>query len=146
MCIRDRWSGDLSSHNNDSSAADMALLNSLAFLTGLDATRMYRLVRQSVLMRPKCDELHGTTTYGEASIGKAISGCRNGYPGLQPILTASGEPINTYRGTDDANADLFLPEHGQDVRFCPPWDKWLLWLSLIHIYLSGDSRTGGFEL
>ena len=32
-----------------------------------------------------------------------------------------------YRGSDDANADLFLKRHGQDVRFCPPWNKWLLW-------------------
>jgi putative DNA primase/helicase len=121
------WSGDLSSHNNDASATDMALLNLLAFWTGNDAARMDRLFRQSGLMRPKWDELHGATTYGDASIGKAISGCRNVYTGLQPILTASVEPINPYRGTDDANADLFLHQHGQDVRFCPPWDKWLLW-------------------
>ena len=121
------WSGDMSGHNGDHSAADMALLNSLAFWTGNDATRMDRLFRQSGLMRPKWDELHGTTTYGDASIGKAISSCRNAYTGLQPILTASGEPINPYRGTDDANADLFLRQHGQDVRFCPPWDKWMLW-------------------
>ena len=32
-----------------------------------------------------------------------------------------------YRGSDDANADLLLQLHGQDIRYCPPWNKWLLW-------------------
>ena len=35
--------------------------------------------------------------------------------------------LNPYRGTDDANADLLLALHGADIRFCPPWDKWILW-------------------
>lgn len=38
--------------------------------------------------------------------------------------TADTDP---YRGSDDANAALFLQLHGQDVRYCPPWNKWLLW-------------------
>ena len=121
------WSGDLSAHNGDHSAADLALLNLLAFWTGKDETRMDRLFRQSGLMRPKWDELHGENTYGNSSIGKAIDGCREIYTGQQPILTATGEPLDRFRGTDDANADLFLHQHGNDVRYCPPWEKWLLW-------------------
>lgn len=35
--------------------------------------------------------------------------------------------LDPYRGTDEANAALFLAMHGADVRYCPPWDKWLLW-------------------
>ena len=35
--------------------------------------------------------------------------------------------LNPYRGTDDANADLLIELHGADIRFCPPWDKWILW-------------------
>ena len=35
--------------------------------------------------------------------------------------------LNLFRGTDDANADLLLKLHGADIRYCPPWDKWLLW-------------------
>ena len=121
------WVGDLSAHNGDHSAADLALLNLLAFWTGKDAPRMDRLFRQSGLMRPKWNEMHGATTYGDASISKAIAQGGAVYTGLQPILTASGEPIDPYRGTDDANADLFLHQHGNDVRYCPPWDDWLLW-------------------
>lgn len=87
------WSGDLSGHTGDHSAADMALLNALAFWTGNDAARMDRLFRQSGLMRPKWDDMHGTTTYGDASISKAISGCRNVYTGLQPQKTVSNDPV-----------------------------------------------------
>ncbi len=29
--------------------------------------------------------------------------------------------------TDVGNATRFLRRHGQDVRFCHPWQKWLVW-------------------
>ncbi|MGE0278727.1 MAG: phage/plasmid primase, P4 family [Nitrospiraceae bacterium] len=29
--------------------------------------------------------------------------------------------------SDDYNVQTFVQEHGQNVRFCHPWDKWLLW-------------------
>jgi putative DNA primase/helicase len=35
--------------------------------------------------------------------------------------------LDAYRGTDDANAALLLDLHGQDIRYCPPWEKWLIW-------------------
>lgn len=73
------WAGDLSAHNGDHSAADMALLNALAFWTGKDAPRMDRLFRQSGLMRPKWDVIHGEQTYGQMSVDKAIAGCREAY-------------------------------------------------------------------
>lgn len=38
-----------------------------------------------------------------------------------------GSDLNPYRGTDDANADLLLALHGADIRYCPPWDKYLIW-------------------
>ena len=48
--------------------------------------------------------------------------------GTAPETEQQGENRpNPYRGTDDANADLLLELHGADIRFCPPWDKWLLW-------------------
>jgi putative DNA primase/helicase len=81
------WSGDLSGHGGDHSAADLALLNALAFWTGNDAGRMDRLFRQSGLMRDKWDVVHdpaGNRTYGAMSIDKAIAGCREGYSGKRP--------------------------------------------------------------
>ena len=36
-------------------------------------------------------------------------------------------PPNPYRGTDEANAQLFLQLHGENVRYVPDWRKWLAW-------------------
>ena len=140
------WRGDLSGHGGDHSSADLALLNVLAFWTGNDAARMDRLFRQSGLMRDKWDVVHDPATgrtYGGMSIDKAIAGCRETYSGKRPDGgqqqtrqekaarpagdDAPGTGLNPYRGTDDANADLLLGIHGADIRYCPPWDKWLLW-------------------
>ncbi|RUQ34971.1 MAG: hypothetical protein EKK69_15200, partial [Candidatus Competibacteraceae bacterium] len=44
-----------------------------------------------------------------------------------PSPTALDADLNPWRGTDDANADLLLAQHGADIRYCPPWDKWMLW-------------------
>jgi len=79
------WSGDTSRHNDDHSAADLALLNILAFWTGKDSSRMDQLFRQSGLMRDKWDEAHYSDgqTYGQVSIDKAIADCREVYSGKQ---------------------------------------------------------------
>lgn len=138
------WSGDTSGHGGDDSAADLALCNLLAFWTDGDPARMDRLFRQSGLLRSKWDQKHGERTYGEMTLAKAIGGMREGYSGRKPMQKANepsqeGAPrpagtddnqslgIDPYRGTDEANAAIFLELHGQDVRYCPPWEKWLIW-------------------
>ncbi len=125
------WSGDTSSHGGDESAADLALCNILAFWTNGDAARIDRLFRQSGMMRPKWDTRRGESTYGQMTIDRAIAGTRNGYePRSRRNRNEASQPpsdLDKYRGTDDANAAIFLELHGLDVRFCPPWDKWLLW-------------------
>lgn len=135
------WSGDLAAHGGDHSAADLALCNALAFWTGNDPARIDRLFRQSGLFRPeKWDKAHFSDgrTYGQATIAKALEGNREPYRGNIARAGGDAEPgtagaaeseadENPYRGTDDGNAGLFLLLHGSDVRFCPPWDKWLLW-------------------
>ncbi len=143
------WAGDLSGHGGDHSGADFALLNILAFWTGRDAARMDRLFRQSGLMRDKWDAIHDPAngrTYGQMSVDKAVADCRETYNGKKPSGKGStakakaqpgrseqadqgdqGTGLNPYRGTDDANADLLLALHGEDIHYCPPWDKWLLW-------------------
>ncbi|MDE2105286.1 MAG: hypothetical protein KGL39_49125, partial [Patescibacteria group bacterium] len=66
------WAGDISGHNNDHSAADLALCNLLAFYCGCDPVQMDRLFRQSGLMRSKWDDPSGEMTYGERTITEAI--------------------------------------------------------------------------
>jgi len=72
--FRRLWTGDISGHGEDDSAADLALCDLLAFWTGPDAARNDRLFRQSGLMRRKWDEKRGPTTYGERTIAKAFAG------------------------------------------------------------------------
>ncbi|HEX7024608.1 MAG TPA: hypothetical protein VF187_07305 [Gemmatimonadales bacterium] len=73
------WEGDTSAYHGDQSAADLALLNLLAFWTGGDAARMDRLFRQSGLMRPKWDERRGQETYGQRTIRRALDDAREFY-------------------------------------------------------------------
>lgn len=77
--FRALWNGDTSAHGGDDSAADLALCNHLAYWTGKDAHRMDGLFRQSHLMRPKWDEVHGAETYGAMTIKEAIAGTVNIY-------------------------------------------------------------------
>lgn len=85
------WSGDTSGQGGDHSAADLALLNLLAFWTGNDPARMDRLFRQSGLFRAKWDVVHHSDgqTYGQASIAKAIAGNREAYSGKKKARTSA---------------------------------------------------------
>ena len=135
------WSGDTSGHGGDHSAADQALCNELAFYTGNDPSRVDRLFRQSGLMRDKWDKVHYSDgrTYGQATVEKAISGNRETYSARRPDPTdakarsvagdagAQCRGENPYRGTDAANAEIFIELYGRDVRYIPPWSKWLVW-------------------
>ena len=44
-------------------------------------------------------------------------------PGDDKLL----QELDPYRNTDLANAELFINLYGKDVRYIPPWSKWLLW-------------------
>ena len=72
------YSGDITGYPSHSEA-DLALCNHLAFYTGNNEHEMDRLYRNSGLMRPKWDEMHGGKTYGEGVIEKAISGTTASY-------------------------------------------------------------------
>ena len=55
------------------SEADMAFANILAFWCARDFAKMDSIFRRSSLMREKWDEKRGKTTYGEATLYKAIN-------------------------------------------------------------------------
>ncbi len=73
------WDGSTLGYGGDDSAADMALVNRLAFWTAGDALQMDRLFRQSKLMRPKWDEKRGAETYGQRTIRTAITDAKEFY-------------------------------------------------------------------
>ena len=68
------WLGDTADYGGDESRADLALCGMLAFYCGPDAERIDRLFRQSKLMRDKWDSKRGDSTYGRATIAKALEG------------------------------------------------------------------------
>lgn len=59
------------------SEADLAFANDLAFWTGKDFHKMDEIFRNSSLIRDKWNEKHGTTTYGIATLNKAINDTTN---------------------------------------------------------------------
>ena len=65
------WNGNWNAHFNSASEADSSVVFTLAFYTK-DAAQIDRLFRQSGLMRPKWDEVHGEQSYGEMTIAKAL--------------------------------------------------------------------------
>ncbi len=140
------WAGDWKGLGYPSqSEADLALCQMLAFWTGRDAHRIDRLFRQSGLFRPKWDERHAADgrTYGQMTIETAIARCtdvhtsggRQGGEVWQTVVetaAAAGEPAVSWLApefnlTDLGNARRLVAQHGQDLRYCHPWGKWLAW-------------------
>lgn len=132
------WAGSTIGYGGDESAADMALVNMLAFWTGGDALQMDRLFRQSKLMRPKWDEKRGAETYGQRTIRTAIAGAREFYkPGAdhpkelwettpeeqEALLNAVMEGMK--QGMSQEEFDKFKMPEGPKFSFNLPADHFL---------------------
>lgn len=74
----------------DASAADLALFNHLAFLTGNDSARMERIALTSALVRPKWQR----DDYRLGTIARACAGTSQWYSERSPVAPASnGGPV-----------------------------------------------------
>ena len=104
--IRALYHGDVSGHRNDWSRADLALTGYLDYWTGHDAYRMDSMFRQSKLMRPKWDELHGAQTYGQMTIDKVI---RTTPTYIQPVVSHSVSVKDTHVSTVKKSAQEIAP-------------------------------------
>jgi primase-polymerase (primpol)-like protein len=117
------WSGATDNYTSHSEA-DQALCNLLAFYTGPDSQRIDHLFRASGLMRPKWDR----EDYRTATIGNAIDGCTEFYDwNRRNGEHSSNGQKPTFNRTDYGNAERLVYRHGEIIRFCAPWDKWLVW-------------------
>ena len=85
------WNGDWNDHFNSASEADSSVVFSLAYYTK-DAHQLDRMFRQSRLMRPKWDEMHGSETYGATTIAKALSKVVKQYPTKARRRRAARQP------------------------------------------------------
>jgi len=66
------WEGHWNNYFNSWSEADSSVVFTLAYYTK-DSDQIDRLFRQSGLDRDKWDDTHGTTTYGQMTIDKALA-------------------------------------------------------------------------
>ncbi len=64
--------GNLTEYGGDHSRGDAALVGMIVFYTGPDPDQIDRIFRRSKLFRAKWDELRGTATYGEITIGNVL--------------------------------------------------------------------------
>jgi primase-polymerase (primpol)-like protein len=141
--FRRLWHGDLTDYNS-ASEADLALVNYLAFWVGPNEARIDELFRQSGCFRTKWNRddyrqrtiakvLDGRTEYYDPSRRKGgrrsrtpTNGQRQDASADQEQPATPDEPAEAHL-TDRGNAVRLVHRHGQDLRFCHPWGKWLVW-------------------
>lgn len=122
------WSGDVTGYDSQSEA-DLALCGLLAFWTGPDQARIDRLFHQSGLMRPKWDERHGATSYGERTIATALAGRSEFYDPMRPVEPGDGPPqlaLTRFMETDAGNAEAFASMYRDKVVFDHRLKRWLI--------------------
>jgi putative DNA primase/helicase len=136
--FRALFHGDASGHGDDPSRADEALCCLLAFWTQ-DESQIDRIFRQSGLYRDKWDERRGQVTYGQRTIRQALDTvtehygdrrhAKNGHADADGSRPSSpGLPADSdVHLTDRGNAVRLVRLHGDDLRHCIPWKKWLVW-------------------
>src|SRR5699024_3177252 len=111
------------------SEADLAFANILAFWCARDFSKMDNLFRQSSLYRKKWDEVRGKTTYGEATLYKAINDTHSTYKPskkeepLKYDINFGNKEVKkkkkyTNRSWDDTgNADRLMDRFGKLIRY-----------------------------
>lgn len=120
--------GDLAPYGGDASAADIALMNILAFWTGKDPERMERIFSASALgQRGKWksrDDYRGWT------ISKAITGTGETYspgqvgPAPLPSSEKNMSDLLKFDMNDEGNARRLLYLYGERIRYCEQEKAW----------------------
>ncbi|XZE35815.1 phage/plasmid primase, P4 family [Pirellulaceae bacterium SH501] len=136
------WNGDWNAHFNSASEADSSIVFTLAYFTK-DADQIDRIFRRSQLMREKWDQKHGSESYGQRTIAKALSKVTRKY---EPRKKHSAAPKQGIRPpsdlgfpktaidwdfksdqTENAMAVEFIDGNQAKLRYVPSWKKWLAW-------------------
>jgi putative DNA primase/helicase len=136
------WNGDWNAHFNSASEADSSVVFTLAYFTK-DAAQIDRIFRRSQLMRDKWDQKHGSESYGQLTIAKAISKVTKQYEPKKkrPAAPKQGSqpPVNLgfpkaaidwdFKSdqTENAMAVEFIDGNQAKLRYVPSWKKWLAW-------------------
>ncbi len=132
------WNGD--NEGKSVSEGDLALCNILTFWRGGDAEQMDRLFRNSLRMRDKWDEVHSAETYGNMTIHKAITNCKEFYKPqgisaatddfneLTTVLNELKPESNPrYKSGDLGKGRLFAEIFKDIARYVPERKKWYIY-------------------
>ena len=130
------WNGDISDYPSQSEA-DLGLVSILAFYCNGNKEQIARMFRKSALFRSKWDERHGSKTYGEITIDKALSGMKNFYSPIVPapvsedfddemnrLIALNPEDITKYLWTDIGAGMLFADFYENCLRYVPERKSW----------------------
>lgn len=132
------WHGNLSRFGSHSEA-DLALCAILAFYCGGDATQIDRLFRQSALYRPKWDEQHGVSTYGQMTIDHAVTSLGAVYQPLPKNLEEFNDELTRlklefqfplgaiYSWNDIGSGRLFADFYQEWLRYVPERKSWFVY-------------------
>ena len=123
------WGGEWESFYTSQSEADLALCNAIAVRCGNDPVQVDRIFRQSGLYRPKWDEKRGGQTYGQKTVERACAGAE------QRTIThyaesgdlRAGEDSKGYELSDTGNAERFIAEFGENLRYNTDNKTWVVW-------------------
>ncbi len=140
--FRSLWNGDWNSYFNSASEADSSLVFTLAYFTK-DAAQIDRIFRRSQLMRDKWDQKHGSESYGQRTIAKALGKVMKQYEPKRKHAAATKQgsqpPANLgfpkaaidwdFKSdqTENAMAVEFIDGNQTKLRYVPSWKKWLAW-------------------
>jgi putative DNA primase/helicase len=127
------WNGNTSGYPSQSEA-DLALCNKLYFWTG-DSDRVDELFRRSGLNSSKWERAdYRKMTLDKACTGEVynpsarahVNGKASG--GVMADTVPLGPDISyEVHNTDVGNAVQFAARHGENIRYCYAWAKWLVW-------------------
>lgn len=114
--------GDTEPYGGDDSAADMALMNILAFWTGSDAARMEKLFSGSALGRR--EKWQQRKDYRQATVARAIQDTASHYTGQPAAREKSGSLLTDRPYTDKGMAERMMHLFGHVLRYCVEARRW----------------------
>lgn len=115
------YSGNWQDLYSSQSEADLALCNMLSWWVDYDAAKLDSLFRSSGLYRDKWDEKHGSMTYGERTISKALNG-KTG-EGYNPNRRKKTSPLHESIGNASSPMEDDLPASQLDDELAPELEE-----------------------
>lgn len=134
---KDFMEGGWEKYYPSQSEADLAFANDLAFWTGKNFQKMDEIFRHSSLMRTKWDEKHGATTYGAATLNKAINDTVNTFATEEAQVNANrfafNKPLKQEKKTpprswdDMGMAQRFVDHYPNSFRYSSEDNAWYIY-------------------